>query len=216
MEMRRRRTPHKRAVGSPRRQALQRLSGMIALLLIIVRVMFCASSVTAQQIRRLTLKDVQGKSQAIPNKTAKVTVLFFVTHDCPISNRYAPEINRICRTYSKQGVAFDFIYVDPTGTEAQTRKHLKEFGFSAPGIRDTQHTLVKMTGATVTPEVAILTAGGKRVYRGRIDDRIIAFGKQRDTPTQFDLRNALEAVLQNKPVPIAQTEAIGCFIPALH
>ncbi len=177
---------------------------------------FASQIVTAQQIQRLTLKDVEGKAQTIPNKTAKATVLFFVTHDCPISNRYAPEINRIVTGYHHRNIAFYFVYVDPAGTEAQTRKHLKEFGFAAPAIRDTKQTLVKMTGATVTPEVAVLTAAGKRVYRGRIDDRIVAFGKQREVPTKFDLRNALDALLKSQPVPVAQTEAIGCFIPSLH
>ena len=159
---------------------------------------------------------MQGKSQSIPNSTAKATVLFFLTYDCPISNRYAPEINRIVAQYRKQNIAFYFVYADSAGTNAQTRKHLKAFGFSAPGMRDTKHKLVKLTGVTVTPEVAVLTPAGKRVYRGRIDNRILAFGKQRDKPTVFDLRSALDAVLQQKPVQTAQTEAIGCFIPSLH
>lgn len=178
--------------------------------------LFCLPSVTAQQTNRAALKDVQGKSQSIPNSTAKATVLFFITYDCPISNRYAPEINRIVAQYRKQNVAFYFVYADPAGTDAQTRKHLKEFGLLAPGIRDTKHKLVKLTGAVVTPEVAVLSPTGKRIYRGRIDNRILAFGKQRNKPTVFDLRDTLDAVLQNKPVPIAHTEAIGCFIPSLR
>lgn len=188
----------------------------IAAILTIAGSLICPLSIMAQPINRATIKDVQGKSQTIPNSAAKATVLFFITYDCPISNRYVPEINRIVAQYRKQNVAFYCVYVDSSGTEAQTRKHLKDFGLSAPGIRDTNHKLVKMAGATITPEVVVFTPSGKRVYRGRIDNRILAFGKQRDKPTVFDLRNTLDAVLQQKPVQIAQTEAIGCFIPSLH
>jgi len=194
-------------------------STQVAGVLTLMGILFCLSSVMAQQPNRATIatiKDVQGKSHAIPNQSAKATVLFFITYDCPISNRYAPEIKRIVAEYRKQNVAFYFVYADPSGTDAQTRKHLKEFGLSAPGIRDTSHTLVKLTGATITPEVALLSPTGKRIYRGRIDNRILAFGKQRDKPTVFDLRRTLDAFLKQKPVPIAQTEAIGCFIPSLY
>jgi thiol-disulfide isomerase/thioredoxin len=167
----------------------------------------------AAQTPVVTLKDVQGDTRLFPNRQAKATVLIFVTPDCPIANRYAPELARICRQYQKQNVIFHFIYVDPATTDAQARKHSKDFGFSGIILRDTRHALVKMTGATVTPEAVVLLPNGKRVYRGRIDNRIVTFGRQRVQPTSLDLRNALDAVIRNKPVPVAKTEAIGCFIP---
>ena len=67
----------------------------------------------------------------------------------------------------------------------------------------------------MTPEVAIIAAGGKQVYRGRIDDRYIAFGKDRPQPTVRDLERSLDAIIAGQPVPVARTQAIGCFIADL-
>jgi hypothetical protein len=72
-----------------------------------------------------------------------------------------------------------------------------------------------MTGARVTPEVAVFRPGGRIVYRGRIDDRYVAFGKMRQVPTTRDLEHVLNALLEGKQVANATTVAIGCFIPEL-
>ena len=42
--------------------------------------------------------------------TADITVLMFVTTDCPIANRYAPEIRRIYEEFS-EGVTFWLVYI---------------------------------------------------------------------------------------------------------
>jgi hypothetical protein len=53
------------------------------------------------------------------------------------------------------------------------------------------------------------------LYRGRIDDRYITFGKDRPQPTVRDLERSLDALIAGKPVPVAQTQAIGCIISDL-
>jgi hypothetical protein len=78
-------------------------------------------------------------------------------------------------------------------------------------LRDPAHALVKFTKATVTPE-AVVVAGGRVVYRGRIDDRYVELGLERPAPTQHDLADALAAVVTGKRVPRATTQAVGCFI----
>jgi hypothetical protein len=70
---------------------------------------------------------------------------------------------------------------------------------------------VKFTGATVTPEAAVY-AGGRIVYRGRIDDRYVDLGRERLEPTVHDLADALAAVVSGKPVPNPVTQPVGCFI----
>ena len=44
---------------------------------------------------------------------ARARVLFFLAHDCPIANSYAPEIRRICGDYASERVECVLIYVDP-------------------------------------------------------------------------------------------------------
>lgn len=142
------------------------------------------------------------------------TVLVFTTTDCPISNRYAPEIKRLTEVYAGR-MQFKLVYPVPTDTETMIRDHVRKFGYTIPWQRDDKQTLVKQTGVTVTPEVAIIDATGKQLYRGRIDDRYITFGKDRPQPTVRDLERSLEAILAGQPVPVPQTQAIGCFISDL-
>ena len=140
-------------------------------------------------------------------------VLVFTTTDCPISNRYAPEINRLAARFSGR---VTFVLVYPVGADSPEviREHHKKFGYSIESLRDTRHELVKRTGVTVTPEVAVM-AGERLVYRGRIDDRYIELGRDRIKPTRHDLEDALTAILANKPVAQKETRAIGCFLPDL-
>jgi hypothetical protein len=141
------------------------------------------------------------------------TVLVFTTTDCPISNRYAPEIQRLATRFTTD-VRFVFVYPVPSDSEAAIREHRQKFG-GGEWRRDPSHKLVKLTGVTVTPEVAVMTADQKILYRGRIDDRYIEFGKDRPQPTVRDLERALEAVVAGKPVPVAQTRAVGCILADL-
>jgi hypothetical protein len=157
--------------------------------------------------------DVDGERHRLADGQRKATVLVFVTNDCPIANRYAPEINRLHAEYAPRGVAFFVVYADPGLADAEVRKHAREFGFRCPVVRDAAHSLVRLTGATVTPEAAVLGRDGALRYRGRIDDRCADFGKWRPAPTRADLRLTLDAILKGKPVPAATARPVGCFIP---
>ena len=79
-------------------------------------------------------------------------------------------------------------------------------------LLDPQQILSRYTGATITPEVAVLSGGGELLYLGRIDNRVEDFGKTRLQATEFDLRDTLDAVLAGKPVPHARTKSLGCAI----
>lgn len=142
-----------------------------------------------------------------------VTVYVFTTTDCPISNRYAPEIQRLVAKYSAK-VKFVLVYPVPTDSPELIRKHQKKYGYTLESIRDTNHLLVKQTGVTVTPEVAVM-AGDSMVYRGRIDDRYIELGKDRPQPTERDLESTLDALVAGKRIPKRETRAIGCILSDL-
>ena len=141
-----------------------------------------------------------------------MTVLIFVSVDCPVSNRYAPEIRRLYDQFTAQGVRFRLVYPNPTDSEAAIGQHLLAFGYPAIAERDRDHRLVGMAGATITPEAAVFDARQRLVYRGRIDDRFVELGRERPVATQHDLRNALTAALAGKPANPSQTQAVGCFI----
>lgn len=142
------------------------------------------------------------------------TVLVFTTTDCPISNRYAPEVQRLAERFEGR-VVFKLVYPVPSDTDAMIREHIREYGYDIAWQRDPGLALVKRTGVTVTPEVAVLDTGGTVVYRGRIDDRYVSFGVDRPQPTVRDLERALDAVVAGKAVPVRETRAIGCILSDL-
>ncbi len=148
-----------------------------------------------------------------PSPPAKLTVYVFTTTDCPISNRYAPEIQRIAGRFSGKA-RFVLVYPVQADTPQMIAAHRKKFGYTFTYQRDPSQKLVQLTGATVTPEVAVMR-GGQVLYRGRIDDRYIDFGKDRPEPTTHDLEDALGALIAGKPVAQKQTQAVGCIIADL-
>jgi hypothetical protein len=144
----------------------------------------------------------------------KATVLLFISTDCPVSNRYAPEVRRLSESFASKGVAFWLVYPNPTESPQQIRDHLTSFSFPMQALRDPDHALAKWVHASVTPE-AVVVAGGRILYRGRIDDRYVGLGVERPAPTTRDLEEALTALIAGKRVEHPDTQAVGCFIADL-
>lgn len=144
------------------------------------------------------------------------TVLIFVLQDCPVSNAYSPEYRRIHDDYTRQGFQVHLVYTDEDATVKIIQKHQHDYKLEGiPTIHDKRHVLAKLLGASVTPEAAVVRPDGVIAYRGRIDNLYEDFGEKRRRPTVTDLRNALDSVKAKKPVVVARTKAVGCFIPPL-
>jgi thiol-disulfide isomerase/thioredoxin len=148
-----------------------------------------------------------------PPASFKLTVYVFVTTDCPISNRYAPELQRLAAKFALEA-SFILVYPVRADTEAMIREHRKKYGYTLQSVRDADLTLVKMTRVTMLPEVAVLQGNTLR-YRGRIDDRWVDLGQERARATQHDLEDALTAITSGKPVATRETRAVGCYLPDL-
>ena len=143
----------------------------------------------------------------------RLTVLVFTTTDCPISNRYAPEIQRLAAKFGDRA-KFVLVYPVPADSPELISAHHKKFGYSIEYRRDAGQQLVKQTGVTVTPEVAVMR-GTMILYRGRIDDRYVELGRERPNPTRRDLEDALNAIVAGKAVATRETQAVGCFLTDL-
>jgi hypothetical protein len=142
-------------------------------------------------------------------------VLFFAASDCPISNRYIPEIERLQRSYDANTVHFLWVYPNPTDTAPIVNAHNQQFDISGDAILDVNQRLTALAHATITPEAAILVpdaSGWREVYRGRIDDRYIALGQERPHAMKHDLEMAIRAVLASQPVPAPGGPTVGCSI----
>jgi len=145
----------------------------------------------------------------------KAVVLLFVRSDCPISNRYAPELQRLYQRYSLLGLDFRLLYPEPGLTPSAMERHRKEYGLTIPALLDAGHKYVDRAQVRVTPEAAVFV-NGRLVYQGRIDDRFVDIGKSRSEATRHDLDEVLAAVATGKSVQRRQTKAVGCAIEDLQ
>jgi hypothetical protein len=148
----------------------------------------------------------------------EVIVLFFVASDCPISNRYIPEIRGLEDKFAGKNVVFWFVYPNVGETSDGVRQHEAAYGAEKHILLDPDHRLVGLTHAKLTPESAILVPERpgadtlRTVYHGRIDNRYIQFGQERPKATQHDLERAIDDVLQHRVVEQPNGPAVGCGI----
>ena len=148
----------------------------------------------------------------------EAVVLFFVASNCPISNRYIPEMRRLEQKFAAQHVVLWFVYPNVGETSDAVREHEATYGAEEHVILDPHHQLVALTHANVTPESAVLVLerGGaetlRTVYHGRIDDRYLQIGQERPSATQHDLERAIVDVLQHRSVQQPDGPAVGCGI----
>ena len=160
--------------------------------------------------------DLEGKQvDPFGDTNANAVVFAFVSTDCPISNRYAPELQRLQERFGTRGAVFWLVYPNIAESNEGIRSHQTEYRYHFGALRDPEHSLVRKASARVTPEVAVFRKNGELAYHGRIDDRYADLNKERPAPTTHELADVLEAVLSGKPVITTNTPAIGCYIQAL-
>jgi len=81
----------------------------------------------------------------------------------------------------------------------------KERSFAFPYLYDgDQQAAARAYGCQATPHVFIFDDQRKLRYTGRIDDGEVK------PPTTHDARNAIDALLSGKSVPVEKTKVVGC------
>jgi DNA-binding transcriptional LysR family regulator len=181
---------------------------MITAVMLLSSVLTLVSAAASFQIR-----GVDGALLHPFDPAGSANVLFFISVDCPISNSYAPEIQRLCERYAKQGVGCVLMYEDPDLSAGTARRHLQEYGYKGiPAAIDAERKVSSRAKADVTPEAVVVDQKGEIRYRGRIDNFYADFGKPRQQVTVHDLSDALDAVLAGHAVANPETQALGCTI----
>jgi hypothetical protein len=89
----------------------------------------------------------------------------------------------------------------------EVKNHAKEHGFEFTILKDWNNVVADKLGASVTPEIYVLSPNFELLYHGRIDD-----SQRENRVSSKDLRNALDLALAGKPVPVRETKAFGCTI----
>jgi hypothetical protein len=162
----------------------------------------------------LPLTDLNGNA-VDPFANSQTNVFIFVLTDCPVSNRYAPELNRLREKFEPRGAHFWLVYPGADTTPDEIQNHLRAYRLSLAPLRDPKHTLVRLAQARTTPEAAVFIPGPRLVYHGRIDNRFTAPGKERPAPTIRDLETILEKLPDRIPTQSAGEPAVGCYISPL-
>lgn len=161
----------------------------------------------------LQIRAIDGTFLRPLDPAGVANVLFFVSTDCPVSNAYSPEIQRICAAYAGKGVGCSLIYEDLGVTASDVRKHLDDHRYvQMPAAIDGDGALAGRLRASLTPEAVVVDRGGAIRYRGRIDNLYAALGRPRQAATSHDLQNALDAIVAGRTVATSETQAVGCYI----
>lgn len=186
------------------------LASKIRVFVVCTSLFLAATSAANAQLRAF---DLSGKTIDLAGSApGKTNVLIFVRTDCPISNRYAPTLQKLSSQYAEEA-KFWLVYPDKTESSGTIERYLHNYRYTGiAAVRDPEHELVKLAHAKISPEAAVFDANSRLLYHGRIDNWYQSFGHARSHPTTHELEEAIRAVIENKPVAVAQTQAVGCFI----
>ncbi len=160
-------------------------------------------------------------------KDAKVLVVIFMCNHCPTSQAYEKRIIRLTSDYAPKGVRV--VAISPNAPEAlrldelgysdvgdsfdDMKKRAKDANYNFPYLYDGEtESASKRYGPISTPHVFIFDQDRKLRYNGRIDDT----ENPDKTSHSNDVRNAIDALLTNQPVPLAVTKTFGCSIKWLE
>jgi thiol-disulfide isomerase/thioredoxin len=189
---------------------------VIRLLIVLIVVAWLASLASTSPAAENTGFDLQGNPvDPLKSAVGKVVVLVFVRTDCPVSNRYAPLIQKLSTEHAGKA-AFWLIYPSKSESPEAIRKHEREYGYKIPALRDPQHVLVKESQVQITPEVAVFDLSKRLVYHGRIDNLYEDIGRARSTATTHELEDAIFAALTGKSLAVDATHGVGCYISDLE
>jgi hypothetical protein len=164
--------------------------------------------------------DLHGQPiHQLAGPSIRMVVLIFAASDCPISNRYVPEVARLTQEFGTEGVRILWVYPNAGDTAQVVAEHNRDFSITGDTILDAKQSLVALAHATVTPEAAVFLVEGselREVYHGRVDDRYIDIGQERPQAEHHDLEAAITAALAGKPVPQPGGPPVGCSIVYLQ
>jgi peroxiredoxin len=167
-----------------------------------------------------SLPGVDGRNHALKDfKDAKVLVVLFTCNHCPTAQAYEGRVKKLHADYKDKGIALVAIspndplavrldelgYTDLSDSFDDMKIRAKDQGFEFPYLYDGETQATSLAyGALATPHVFIFDAERKLRYAGRIDDSEVK------EPKSHDARNAIDALLTGRPVPVEKTKVFGC------
>ncbi len=147
-------------------------------------------------------------------KGTRGTVIMFLSNHCPFVKHVNSEIVRIANDYRVLG--FGFVAIMSNDVKEYPEDHpdlmwktARDNGYSFPYLYDQTQAIALAYDAACTPDFYLFDSDLKLVYRGQLDDSRPGNGIH---VSGRDLREALDAVLNNRQVFQNQKPSIGCNI----
>ncbi|MCD4728914.1 MAG: thioredoxin family protein [Pirellulales bacterium] len=162
-----------------------------------------------------SLPDVSGEMVSLSDfADAPALLVVFMCNHCPYVIHVADGLARLAAEYQQRGVAVVGINSNDTATYPEDSpknmaKEVKRRRYSFSYLYDESQEVAKAYRAACTPDFYVFNRQRKLVYRGQMDSSRPGGG---DEVTGKDLRAALDAVLENRPVSANQKPSIGCNI----
>lgn len=144
----------------------------------------------------------------------KALLVMFICRHCPYVAHVRGGLARLANDYAGADLAIVGISAnDPETYPDDAPKSLAEdariAGYRFPYLFDETQEVAKAYGAACTPDFFLYEAGRRLVYRGQLD----ASRPGNGIPvTGEDLRAAIDAVLEGRPVSEDQRPSVGCSI----
>ena len=162
---------------------------------------------------------VDGKTYSLKNfDSAKVLVIVFTCNHCPTAEMYEGRIKQIAADYRGRGVAL--VAIQPNGLigysershddlgdspeEMKIRAEYRDFNFPYLYDGETQ-AVARQYGPIATPHVYVFDQQRILRYAGHVDNN-----PRERLVSKREARDAIDAVLEGKPIPVETTPVIGC------
>ena len=157
-----------------------------------------------------TLDDFAGR---------RALVVMFICNHCPFVKHIRAELARLARDYQPREVGFVAINSNdvtayPDDSPARMADEARDAGYTFPYLFDESQEVAKAYKASCTPDFFAFDAERHLAYRGQLDDsRPPSKSGGNTIPVSgADLRAALDAILERKPVTRPMKPSIGCNI----
>ena len=161
-----------------------------------------------------TLDDCDGQSFSLSEAAGAPMVVVFLCNHCPFVRMMADDLAEVARVYGDRGVRFFAINSNdieryPSDGPDAMRAEAEKRGYTFPYLLDSSQEVAKAYLAQCTPDFYLFDQDHRLVYRGQFDDARPGNGL---LVTGSDLRAAMDAVLDGRPVSAEQRPATGCSI----
>jgi len=161
------------------------------------------------------LPDPSGKWVSLEDfKDSLPLLVIFMCNHCPYVKHIQTSLAELAREYQARGVAVIGISSNdakafPEDGPNKMAEEIQSAGYTFPYLYDESQSVAKLYHAASTPDFFLFDGHRRLVYRGQFDDSRPRSGRP---VTGKDLRAALDAVLDGRPVPGDQKPSSGCNI----